>query len=253
VSQSILGSLASLLEDANDEVKIETMSSLAKLGATGPEFIEGLCKRLREDDSVEVQAQAALALARLGPAAVYAGEALVRAAQTGDANVRERAMRAIAIIQPPEATQAFITGLRDGVDDVRLLASAGLIKAPTVSAEAIPTLIEALRDPAVQVRANAAKVLAGLDAVPADAVPLLIECAANDDEGLRMNAAMALKLSSDPTVSDLMQQLLGDPSSRVREIAASYSMAVKSDSAKAVYQVCEPGQLDARSPELSCK
>jgi hypothetical protein len=32
---------------------------------------------------------------------------LLRAAQTGDASVREQAMKALATIQPPEAAQAF--------------------------------------------------------------------------------------------------------------------------------------------------
>ncbi len=68
-SEAILGSLTALLQDANDQVKIEAMRSLSKLARGGSELIEGLCKLLLEDDSVKVQAQAAMALAKLGPAA----------------------------------------------------------------------------------------------------------------------------------------------------------------------------------------
>src|SRR5262249_659156 len=150
-----------------------------------------------------------------------------------DVNIREQAMRAIAIIQPPEATQAFVTGLRDGSDDIRILASAGWMKTPAIPAEAIPALVEALRDPAIHVRANAANALTRLGSIPAHAVPLLIECTADDDDGVRMNAAMALKLSSDSTVSEVMNQLLGDSSSRVRLIAASYLLSAESPNAKA--------------------
>ena len=67
-----------------------------------PALIDGLCRRLLEDDSALVQAHAALALGKLGPAAVAAGEPLLQAAQTGEVSVREEAMRAIAMIQPPE-------------------------------------------------------------------------------------------------------------------------------------------------------
>ena len=204
-----------------------------KLASAGSELIEGLCKLLLEDDSVEVQAQAAMALAKLGPAAMGAGVALVHAAQTGDVNVREQAMRAIAIIQPPEATQALFTGLRDGADDIRVLASAGWMNVPAIPSAVIPALVEALRDPALRVRANAANALSRLDSIPVDAVPVLIECTADDDEGVRMNAAMALKLSSESTVSQVMHQLLGDPSSRVRLIAASYLLSAETDIAEA--------------------
>jgi HEAT repeat protein len=232
-SEASLSVLASLLEDANDQVKVEAMRALPKLAGATPAVIEGLCRRLLEDDSEQVQAHAALALGKLGPAAEAAGGPLLHAAQTGEMNVREQAMRAIALIQPPEMTQAFVAGLKDASDDIRTLASAGWINAAAISEEAIPALVEALRDPAVQVRANAANALARLDAIPADAVPILIECTADADDGLRLNAAMALKLSPASAVAEVMQHLLADPNSRVRLVAASYLLSTESNDAKA--------------------
>jgi HEAT repeat protein len=232
-SEASLSVLASLLEDANDQVKVEAMRALPKLAGATPAVIEGLCRRLLEDDSEQVQAHAALALGKLGPAAEAAGGPLLHAAQTGEMNVREQAMRAIALIQPPETTQAFVAGLKDASDDIRTLASAGWINAAAISEEAIPALVEALRDPAVQVRANAANALARLDAIPADAVPILIECTADADDGLRLNAAMALKLSPASAVAEVMQHLLADPNSRVRLVAASYLLSTESNDAKA--------------------
>ena len=67
-------------------------------------------------------------MAKLGPAAMAPERPLVHAAQTGDVNVREQAMRAIAVIQPPETTQALITGSETAADDIRVLASAGWMK-----------------------------------------------------------------------------------------------------------------------------
>ena len=194
-SEAILSGLAPLLEDANDQVKVEAIKVLTKLAGATPAVIDGLCRRLLEDDSALVQAHAALALGKLGPAAVAAGGPLLHAAQTGEVSVREQAMRAIAMIQPPETTQAFAVGLKDACADIRKMASAGWMNAAAIPDEAIPALVEALRDPEVQVRANAANALARLDAIPAAAIPLLIECTADANDGLRMNAAMALKLA----------------------------------------------------------
>lgn len=70
---------------------------------------------------------------------------MFRAAQTGDVNVREQAMRAIAMIQPADAGAALIAGLKDASGDIRMVASAGWMKAATISDEAICALIESLR------------------------------------------------------------------------------------------------------------
>jgi len=220
-TEAALFSLMLLLDDANDQVKVEVTRVLPKLAGPTPAVIDGLCRRLLEDDSDWVQVYAALALGKLGPAAAAAGGPLLRAAQTGEVSVREQAMRAIAMIQPAETTQAFAAGLRDACGDVRRVASAGWMNATAIPEEAIPALIEALRDPEVQVRANSAHALARLDVIPAAAVPLLIECTADANDGLRMNAATALKLVPAGAVIEVMQHLVMDPNSRIRLIAAS--------------------------------
>jgi HEAT repeat protein len=233
-SKSSLDSLILLLEDENDQVKVEVTKVLPKLAGATPEVIERLCRRLLEDDSDWVQVYAALALGKLGPAAANAGGPLLRAAQTGEVSVREQAMRAIAMIQPPETTLAFVAGLKDACGDIRRVASAGWMNAPTISEEAIPALVEALRDPEVQVRSNAAHALSRLDVIPAAAIPLLIECTVDANDGLRMNAANALKLAPARAVIEVMQTLLTDPNSRVRLIAAGSLLAA------------EPGHMMAR-------
>jgi HEAT repeat protein len=220
-STAVVSTMFLLLEDANDQVKVQVTKVLPRLAGATPEVIDGLCRRLLEDDSDWVQLYAALALGKLGHAAAAAGASLLRAAQTGEVSVREQAMRAIAMIQPPETTEALAAGLNDVCGDIRRVASAGWMNAAAISEEAIPALIEGLRDPEVQVRANCAHALARLDVIPAAAIPLLIECTADANEGLRMSAARALKLAPAESVVDVMQHLLVDPNSRVRLIAAS--------------------------------
>ncbi|HWY85804.1 MAG TPA: HEAT repeat domain-containing protein, partial [Gemmataceae bacterium] len=219
-NEAALSVLMLLLEDTNDQVKVQVTQVLPKLAGATPAVIEGLCRRLLEDDSVLVQCSAAQALSKLGPAAAAAGGPLLRAAQTMEVTVREQAMRAIAMIQPPEAGAAFASGLEDADGEIRKMASAGWMKAAAIPEDVIPALVEALRDPEVQVRANAAHALARLDALPAAAVPLLIACTADAHDGMRMNAALALKLAAGGKVTQAMERLLEDASLRIRFIAA---------------------------------
>ena len=201
-------------------MKAQVAQVLPKLAGATPAVVDGLTRRLAEDDSDWVRVEAARALGQLGAAAAPAGGALVRAAQTGEAGLREEAMRALAIAQPPEAVEAFTSGLRDAEPQVRKLASAGWRKAAAVPEEAVPALVEALHDPEILVRANAAHALGRLDPVPAEAIPLLAECALHGDAGLRLNAALALQAASGRAAADALHPLLDDPSPRLRLIAA---------------------------------
>src|ERR1700736_139795 len=104
---------------------METSRVLPRLAGATPAVIDGLCRRLLEDGSAWVQVHAGLALGKLGSAATAAGGPLLRAAQTGELSVREQAMRAIAMIQPPETLAAFTSGLEDANGDIRKVASGG--------------------------------------------------------------------------------------------------------------------------------
>ena len=175
-NEEIVAALLRGLLDPADPVKVEAAKALPRLAGPTETVIDGLCVLL-EDDSGWVQVHAALGLGRLGPAAARAGETLLRAAQTGELNVREQAMRALVMIQPPEIGPALAAGLKDASSEIRKFASAGLVKAATIPPEVVPGLTDALRDPEVQVRANAAHALARLDALPAESIAPLIECA----------------------------------------------------------------------------
>lgn len=212
--------LVPLLRDPNDEVKIQVAEVLPRCVGAAEPVVEKLAEVLTEDASSSVQMAVAFALAKLGTPAIAAGPALLKAARTGEAGVREQAMRALVMIQPTEATEGLAAGLTDPSVDVRVVASAGWVKAGSVPAEVVPALVEALRDPESQVRANVAYALSRLDALPHEAIPALHECAVDPSDGLRLNAAVALQLAPASEVTDLMNHLLDDPSVRIRLVAA---------------------------------
>jgi HEAT repeat protein len=216
--------LLKAMGDVNDDVKVEAARALPRLADGAPEVVAGLCGLL-VDDSLPVQVEAALALSKLGAAATSAGAPLLRALQTGPVSVRQEAIRAIVMIQPPEAGQAIVAGLKDDDGEIRKLASAGLLKAAAIPAEVVPGLVEALRDPEIQVRSNAAAVLARLEPVPAEAVPLLVEATAAPDDGLRMNAVVALKAAAPETVGGVAARLIEDPNLSIRLVAASFVLS----------------------------
>src|SRR5262249_53700867 len=159
---SAAADLVKALQDPSDAVKVQAARALSRQSGPPAGVVEGLC-RLLDDDSDEVRAEAALALGKLGPAAAAAGGPLLRVLQTAGAAVREPAMRAMAMIQPPEGEAAFLLGLKDAQAEVRKVASAGLVKAPQLTAPVLPYLVEALRDPEAQVRSNAAHVMTRLE------------------------------------------------------------------------------------------
>ena len=142
-------------------------------------------------------------------------------------------MRAIAMIQPPETTEAFTVGLKDASTDVRVLASAGWMNAETVPDEAVPALIDGLRDPEVRVRANAANAMARLTTIPVEAISLLIDCASDPNDALRRNAAMALKQAPPEAVAEIMEHLTADPNLHVRLTAASSLLSREANDANA--------------------
>jgi HEAT repeat protein len=238
--------LVNLLSDANDEVKVQAAQVLPRLFGPMPELIERLCQRLLKDDSVWVQEQAALALGRLGTAAEVAGPALVQAAQTAEASVREQALHALALIQPPDAAVAFMAELKDASADIRRMASAGWRRAKAIPEEAVAGLVDALRDPDVAVRTNVAYALSRLDAVPASAVPLLLECAAHPADGLRLHAALALQAVATPAIAGDLAHLLEDPNLSIRLIVARTLLPIESRQAAALAVVTQA--LASESP-----
>jgi HEAT repeat protein len=238
LKEASLPLLLRLLDDATDVVKVELTRALPTVAGAAPAVISGLTRWLTDNDPV-VQAHAAQALGKLGAAAAGAVEALVRVARIGEAEVREQALRALALIQPPEAPRAFRDGIHDAVPAIRKVASAGLVKAATIPAAIVPALIEALHDPEIQVRANAAQALARLTPPPAAALAPLIECTQEPDDGLRLHAALALRDAAFAQAGAAFQRLLGDHNPRLRLLAADYLLRQDAADAPAAAVVAE--------------
>ena len=238
-STSLVASLLPLLEDANDQVKVQTIQVLPRLAGATSEIVQALSRCLLEDDSSLVKEQAAAALGRLGALAKEAGPALLRTIQTGEVSVRLEAIRAVAMIHPDETLAALATGIKDSDGAIRKVASAGWMLAEVIPAEVVPVLVEALHDPDVQVRANAAHALARLEELPPEAIPPLIECSADPSEGLRINAALALKIAPSDKTAEVMHQLLEDSNLRIRLIAASCILPTEPDNPKAAAVLAE--------------
>jgi HEAT repeat protein len=217
--------------DASEEVRVASARALSRLG---PDAIETL-SRLLADERTAVTLEATRTLGKLGAAALPAGPKLLELVKTGEEDVREQAIRTIALIQPPEGGEAFLTGLRDPRSDIRVLASAGLIKATQIPGEAASALVEALRDPEVRVRANVERVLARLDTLPAEAVELLAVCATDADDGVRLGAVLALRKAPHAgVVLTALHHLLTDPNPRLRLLADETLLKANPSDAEAV-------------------
>lgn len=209
-----------LLHDPSDLVQIEALRALAQLDEVSRSTVEQVCQCLLTDVTAETRAQAAQALGQFGVADGPVGPALRQAALTAEAPVRLQALLALAVLQPPEALDAFCDGMNDANPQVRKVASAGWRRAGAVPESALPVLVAALRDTEPAVRANAAHALGRLDELPAEAVRLLMECLADPSDGVRLHAVVALGRSMVDIRTAALAETLGDANPRVALAAA---------------------------------
>lgn len=221
-----IDSVLVLVGDGNSDVAEHALGALQKFAVYTDAALEAVLARLRDANDSWIQSVAAMTLGRMGASAAGAGADLASVALTGDVELRQAAMRALAILQPPEAADAFLAGLRDAEADVRKIASAGLQKGGVVPEGGVDAVIDALRDPDIRVRTTIASVLARLDPVPPASIAGLIECAApGNEESLRMAAAIALRAAGSSVPARVMIDLLKDSNQKVRLVAVSAVIA----------------------------
>jgi HEAT repeat protein len=223
-----LDALTAALGDDSADVKIQAVRAVSRLAAApagGNGRLSGVLAALTpllDADTAAVRLEAMQALGKFGPAAAAAGPALLQAVQSGEADVRLQALRALTLTQAAESEQAFRSGLKDTVPDVRKMAAAGLMTTPHLSEESLPELIEALHDPEGKVRANAARALMRFEALAPAAVPALLENAAHPDDAVRLSAALALRSAPRGEGQTAFEQLLADPNERIRLLVAGF-------------------------------
>ena len=171
-------------------------------------------------------ADAALALARIGPPAEQAVPILARALDDSDAEVRQWAAFALGRLGP--AAAPAIEDLRAALTDpepwVRQNAAEALGAIGPAAAASVPDLIAVVeRDPSQFVAENAASALGRFGPAATDAVePLARALTRTDSRYLQAAAARALLAlgRTDPFVRQQLRAALADPCARVRWAAA---------------------------------
>ena len=99
LDEAPLAIFLTLLEDANENVRVHATRVLPSVARSTPAVIECLCIRLKDDTDL-VQSLAAHALGELGPSAIAAEAALLQAVKAGAITVREEAIKALLLISP---------------------------------------------------------------------------------------------------------------------------------------------------------
>jgi HEAT repeat protein len=225
------------LGDKKKEVRLKAVQRLGSWGAAAALAAPELGKRVQEDSEAEVANQAALALAKIGPAGA---RELMKAAQSPQPTVRQRALWALAKMGP--AAKEALGVLRDTLQDpnpsFRALAALALGEMGANAVPAVGDLCRALRDPIAEVRKQAACALANLGS---DAVPDLQKQLHEEDALLRLTAVEALALQgadAEDAVPDLAK-LLKDEEPALRFAAATALAAVGPAAKEAVPQLLE--------------
>jgi HEAT repeat protein len=160
LGKSAVPELLPLLRDPDPELRALTTEVLGGVGQS-PEAVKGLGAALTDPD-VNVQQQAALALARLGPAAAAAVPQLVES----------------------------LTGAQEA--ETQALAARALGDIGPAAAVAVPDLTKRLDDPDPQVRQFAAHALGGIGVQAKAAITRLTELSNDPDPFIRRAATRAL-------------------------------------------------------------
>ncbi len=266
-----LGQLGSLalpavpdLTDLLTDAVTRTKAAVA-LVRIDPQQAEKVVPLLRKDLQAEDEKQrqaAVLALARLGPAAQPAAEALVsllhdrllseveilalREVWAGaipalihllnDANVecRKRALFALGQIGPAahSAVKPLIAALSDRDDAVRAGAAHVLEGMGPAAAEAVPALVANLQAPTAAVRSSAAVALGTIGPAAKAAQRPLLECLLDPDELVRYAAALS-QGRIDPHFTEAVPTLrdaLNDSSPKVQLAAIDSLSQIDRDS-----------------------
>jgi HEAT repeat protein len=146
--------LVAVLKDADAEVRQAARQALVKGGRTAA---PALAATVRDGDD-NSRVLAAETLETIGPPAGVAVTALLAAAHGPGRQLRARALAALTEIDAaaPKCLQAFIEGLKDADEEVRVAAHLGLLKVPK---EAVPPLAAALKHPDAGVRREVVETL----------------------------------------------------------------------------------------------
>ena len=216
----IVPAVVALIDDQEPAVSRRAMETIPLYGEDAfPSALEALRQRLRDEGHSDLAAVAADTIGRFGEAGRPAAADLIQTAQTGDAEMRRQAIKALTRIQPAELQAVLAAALHDADASVRRQASAGLGMVAELSEEITPKMLEALHDPDPRVQANVVRVLAKLKNVPSEAEPTLLGFANSPVDDLRRATAAALGGIDSARSRAALQRLTNDSRTAVREQA----------------------------------
>lgn len=174
------------LSSADPAARTEAIVALA---SCPPDLAEEAQRRLikaLDDGNPKVRAEAALALAELGPQGAV--ERLIELSSDGSARVRQAAIIALGESEAQEALPTLIGALDSENADVRF--QTVIAVARLAPEEAFEPLKERVDDPDPEVRANVAAAFA--DMGQEQAIPLLEDLLCDGEAQVRYEAALAL-------------------------------------------------------------
>jgi HEAT repeat protein len=214
------------LSDALDamqplSVRIAAASALARLGPNAEPAIEALCRNLQTDESV-LRWHASFALSKIGPSAVPRLRLVLSAS---DPQVVTAAVDSLAWIGPgaKEAQEDLQQlGLSATSPDLQLACATALVKITEDASRAKPVLVEAFETGDVNARKNCVQRIGGLGSMGKDYQDYLLRAGEDQSPEVRAAAALALaKVLEDPSGAvPALTKLLSDPDLEVRVNAA---------------------------------
>jgi HEAT repeat protein len=227
-----MGADVQALGDEKKEIRLAAVKRLGSYGASAILAAEQLGKMVQEDPDTQVANQAALALAKIGPAGARELAAAVRSEKTV---VRHRALVALGKMGPAakEALEALMDALEDADSPCRAWAAFALGEMGAAAAPAVDALCLALRDSNAEVRKQALLALANIGP---ESVPSLQKLLADEEAPVRYSAIQALTIQctdAKEAASDLAK-LLKDKEPALRSAAAAALAALGSVAKQAV-------------------
>lgn len=176
---------------SNQTLRGLAIQVLGNIGPHSPEVLPELSRLLQRGTEVELQAEAARALGKIGAPAEGAGEALIAALNRRDPGLRCAAAQALARVAPlvPAAVAALRAATGDANGSVAVCAASALWAA-TGDGRAILALAERLSDP--EARDAAVQALYRIGPPAKAAVPALQSVRAGNDRLFREAVGMAL-------------------------------------------------------------
>lgn len=167
----------------------------------------------------ELRREAVKAIAALGPGAVTAVPALVRATRDENAEVRYWAVEGLRKIGAPAAREGGPALTIVLADDIRPNQEVARRALEAMGPEALPVVLPALKSPDAWVRGNAAEVSGMIAGGKGDAVKALTPLLKDDSLWVRASAAWAIgrvgpkaKGAARPMIEALGEELRRDPS-----------------------------------------